>query len=81
MKEQEIWLLVLKHIWLLVQDVPKGTTLLSHHYGDSFLHLPPVEASAGTPYSLTSQKAREMFSLMPTVRCCAVFTRLYLALV
>lgn len=52
----------LKHFWLLVQDVPRGTTLLSHHYGDSFLHLPSVEASAGTPCSYTSpQNAREMF--------------------
>lgn len=73
----------LKHFWLLVQDVPKGTTLLSHLYGDSFLHLPSVEASAGTPCSFTScQKAREMFNLMPTVsRCCAILARCYLAVV
>lgn len=82
MKEQDIRFLVFLNI-SLVQDVPKGTTLLSHLYGDSFLHLPSVEASAGTPCSFTScQKAREMLSLMPTVsRCCVVLARCYLALV
>lgn len=70
----------LKHFWLLVQDVPKGTTLLSHHYGDSFLHLPSVEASARTPRSFTSPQKASLCSLMPTVhRCCAVLPGCYLA--
>lgn len=42
------------HFWVLVQDVPKGKILRSHHYGDSFIHLLSVVAFVGTPCSFSS---------------------------